>query len=298
MVKYLWRKGLVFGIVLMLFFVAVNITTAAQTTIITNDSFPLSIFDLQNYIDISLDGNEINEPFEPGGEPRNIPLAVTYGIMRGPLGQVILSYYILTKQYVIVSLEIEDIPSYCTASLNNSQLRFRITDTESTQYTVLAIAVDETAPAFEPITLKIHASVDDKKGPFGILRIIQGYETIPRISFVADYFPYIDVSPEGSYIETTPGTTVIDPITVKNLGNGGTIVIASIVECPKDWIAIITDNVYIKVNESKPMNLTIKTPVNFYGVKTVVLEFTPCYYQDFSNRGAPHYVSIGVEVKP
>jgi hypothetical protein len=298
MINHLWRKGIVLAYVFMSIFGAMNISTTAHKTVITDDVATKSLFGLQSVILVSWDGNDTQEPLEPLGVPAIITLNVSYYIVGGLFRQIIFSYFSLTKPYITVSLEVEDIPNYCNASLKSTSLQFPITDTGSTQHTVLTIRVDETAPAFEPFTLKIHASVDDTMGPFGILPLIQGSETTPLFVFIADYLPMLQVSVEDPYIKTKPGTTVVDPITVKNLGNGDTIVIADIVECPKDWIAIITGDIYLEVNDSKPMNLTIITPKNFYGFETIVLMFTPCYYTDFNNRGEPHYVSIGVEVKP
>jgi len=291
-----WTKGLVFGIMFMLCFIAIYVPATAQTTIVTNDPVPKNIFDLHSYIDITW-RNGTNEPLEPGGSPRIITLDIRYGITRGVFGQFILSYYMFTQQYITVSLELEDIPRWCTASLLNSQLWFRITDTPSGQSTTLAIAVDETAPAFEPFSIKLHASVDDVRGPFGILRIIQGYENTFSMSFIADYFPRIVVTPDSNYIETKPGAEVVSPISVKNLGNGDTMVFASIMTCPDGWLLVITDQVELAVNENKSMQLYITPPRVINTVETIVLQFTPHYHENYNKKGEPVYISISVHVK-
>lgn len=48
-----------------------------------------------------------------------------------------------------------------------------------------------------------------------------GSLTRQHITFEAGYRPCIVVTPENSYLETSPGnTTVMNLITVENLGNG------------------------------------------------------------------------------
>jgi hypothetical protein len=53
-------------------------------------------------------------------------------------------------------------------------------------------------------------------GPFGFFTFINEFEGIFDVSFINGYLPLINVTPESTYIETTPGTTVVDPITVEN----------------------------------------------------------------------------------
>ncbi|VVB62251.1 Uncharacterised protein [uncultured archaeon] len=294
----MWKKGLVFNIVFMFIFVAVNISAATQTKVIKNDVTPKSLFGLQSVIIITWDGNNTQEPLKPGGAPRNITLNIYYVTTTGVFGRYILPYFILTKQYVDVFLELDDVPSYCYATLLDSQLRFPISDTPTTQSTILSVAVDETAPAFELTTFKIHASVDDKRGPFGFLSIIDGYEQEFMLVFVADYLPHIIVSPKDSYLETTPGTAVIAPIAVENHGNGRTTVQVYVVSAPADWIIHLEPFMLVlDVNENKTTNISMTSPINFHGIKTIVLEFTPYKSDDYAKEGNSVNVSILVEVK-
>jgi hypothetical protein len=259
---------------------------------------PKSIFGLQSVIIITWDGNDTQDPLKPGGAPRNITLNIYYVITTGVFGRYILPYFILTKQYVDVFLELDDVPSYCNATLLDSQLRFPISDTSTTQSTQLTISVDETAPAFELTTFKIHASVDDKRGPFAIFPLIQGYEMTQTFTVIADYLPHILVSPKNSYIETTPGTTVIAPIAVENHGNARTTVQIYVVSAPTDWIIHLEPFMLVlDLNENKTTNISMTPPIKFNGIKTIVLEFTPYKSDDYNKKGSPVNVSILVEVK-
>lgn len=255
-------------------------------------------FGLQSVIHISW-GNENQEPLVPHGEIRNVPLNITYYtiLCNAFISPIILRYCILSHQYVLVELNIVDTPSYCTASLNKSVLRFPITEDKSSQTISLYIQVDNNAPAHKQFAVTINASVDTVKGPFCTLPFIYGYYNTFGLPFFPEYNPLISVTPEYSIIETTPGTTFIDPITIENLGNGKTIVFNNVDNCcPSGWNIFVSVATVLEVNESKIANLSITTPVDFYGFLIITLSFTPHYYDNQFLEGSPTYVTISVEV--
>jgi hypothetical protein len=301
--KSLLKKGLAVGIILLFIGVAaapsINSSIASQNMIIINDVGPRDSFGLQSEIDLSWDANQTSEPLTPGGMSRTITLNITYFCFKGTFGQLILFYYIITRQYINISLEAGDIPSWVTAYLSNSLLRFPISDASSTQSTFLIVAVNEYAPAFSPFMVEIKASVNDVFGPFGFLTLIQGCEVTTNPIFEAGYRPRIVVTPENYYLETSPGTTVIDPITVTNLGNHITTIEVDLIDVPQNWIVSIPPQIVLPVNDSMIMNLSITPPLDFYGIETINVSFTPKIYPPRPGcEGLPTNVTISVNVRP
>ncbi len=293
----IWKKGLVVGIVFSFFFLAVNAHAAAHSAYDASNNIHLKgLFKLQSILNINWDGNI--EPLQPGGASCNIPLNISCVVTGGIFGEYILWYYRITNQYLDVSLDLEEIPSYCHSSLSTTQLQFPITNTPTYQIVQMTLAVDYTAPAYEALSLKINASVDDKKGPLGLFTIIEGYQRTSMIFFIADYLPLLAIRLEDNVIQTTPGITVNVPIDVKNLGNGKTTVFATIEEVPSGWIGIVTDQVDLEVDENKSMILQIRTPTNFNGNRVFTLYFTPHFSHDLSKMGKPVSVSVLFEVRP
>lgn len=292
-------KEIVLVNVFFLIFVTMNISTATETSTIINNEQKQSLFGLQSIISVSWDGNQTSEPLIPNGNARVITLDVSYGVVHGILGKIILWYYLLTLESVTVTIEIVDTPDYCSAVLSNSQLNFLIDDEITVRQTQLVVSVNRYAPAYEPFNIQFKASVDSVFGPFGFLPFIDGNEHIFNLYLMADYFPCIHVTPEYDSLETTPGTTVIDPITVENLGNGKTRVNTQIVNIPQNWLVILSPSqLAIEVNESEMTNLSIKPPYDFYGYGVITLSFTPQYYNNPVHQGNPVYIQIMVEVKP
>ena len=295
MLKDLWVKGIVLGCAFILIFSATNVT-ATQNKNETNDIIPSIPFGLQSIVNLYY--NFTDETVEPNGPPKSITLNISYFVIKGFLGKFILWYYNFTHQSINVTLEIFEKPDYCTANIENSILRFPISETPTIKQAVLKVSVNENAPAFKISTVKIKASVNDKLGPFGFLTFINEYDNIFDIGFVADYYPNINVTPESNYIVTTPGTTVVDPITIENLGNGKTRVNIEVINHPTGWSINIVSSIILEVNESRVTNLYIVSPFDFYGMENIILSFTPEYLGAPWIHGDPTIVYITVEVRP
>jgi hypothetical protein len=298
MQKDFWTKGIVLGCAFMLIFLVTNVSTAIRNTNETHDIIPSRLFGLHSYIAVTYNASQTSEPLEPNGPPRVITLDVIYQVYRVILGQFILWYYNFTQQKINVTLEIIEKPDYCTANIDNSTLWFPISNTLSVKQTALTVSVNENAPAFQLSRVAIRASVNDKLGPFGFFTFINGIETIIHVSFINGYLPLINVTPENDFIETTPGTTVVDPITVENLGNGITLVNIEVISHPMDWSINIASSIIISVNESKVTNLFVCPPLDFCGTGIIILSFTPEYLGNPQYHGDPTIVYITVEVSP
>jgi len=293
------RKCLAVGIILLIF-LPMNVSSTTQKTIETNYVKPIDCFSLQSMIDVTWDVNQTNEPLDPMGTPRIVTLNVSYWVVKGLLGQLILLYCMFIHQTINVTIEVVEKPDFCTTNLSTSQLVFSVNDISTVEHMNLTIAVNEYAPAFSPFEVQIKASVDDVVGPFGFLTLIKGFEATHMIAFEAGYRPLIVVTPEYTYLETSPGTTVIDPITVTNLGNGITRIIVDFIEVPQNWtVSINPPQIELLVNQSFIMNLSITPPIDFYGIETINLSFTPQKYPYQPGcEGPPTNVTIAVNVRP
>ena len=305
------RRMLVVGVILFLIGSCVGPVTAhddirglaqtavnwSQKTDSSHDPNPRCFPGLQSYLLISWNGSGTQGPLDPGGEPRNITLTLRYTTVGGyPLiGKIILLYCLLTDQYVTVSLDIGDIPSWCSASLSESQLHFPISDMISSQVTTLTVAVDEHAPAYNLCPIPIHGSVETLRGPFGLLPLVDGFEITATLSVIPGYLPRINVTPESDVLHVALGNTSHLIINITNCGNAMTAVMAEIVDRPEgDWLISLPSQIILEVNMSGELCLSIVPPNDFSGTESITMTFTPFKADDYSQHGDP--VSITIEI--
>jgi len=274
---------------------------SVQKTDISRSRVPRGGFGLGSAIWLSWNASETEEPLEPGGAPRSINLTVTYYTVLGSpyIGKIILFYCRLTHQYVTVTLEIGETPSWCTASLSNSQLQFPITGNESSQIITLAVAIDENAPGYELCRVPINASVDTMRGPFGFLPFVNGYDQTSIMYFLPGYHPHLIVIPENDSMAVIPNESSYLRIYITNAGNARTAVLINVVRTPPgDWITMMTDQIILEVNMTGVAYLFVVPPVDFNGTDTIIVSFTPYLADDYSQHGEPVYVMIRVIYEP
>ena len=273
-----------------------NSTTAlSSSTISWRDFIP------QSSLYFSWDANGTQYPLPPGGPPRNVNLTISYITVLGSrfVGKLILLYCRATQQSVVVTLEIGEIPTWCTASLSETQLQFPITGNVEEHTVTLTVAVDEHAPAYALGYVRIHASVNTVYGPFGLLPFVNGYDGTAMLSFLPGYLPHIIVIPASNHLNVTPGNTSILPITITNHGNARTAVFSEIVESPPEgWIIHIPGKVVVEVNMSSEIILSVVPPVDFNGTESLTLSFTPYKADDYTQHGDPVYVTIEIICEP
>lgn len=275
--------------------------TVAQKTDRNHSRVLSSGFGLGSAIWLSWNASDTVEPLEPGGAPRSINLTVTYGtVLTSPyIGKIILFYCRLTHQSVMVTLEIGDTPSWCTALLSDSQLRFPITGNESSQIITVSVAVDENAPGDVLCEVPINASVDTLRGPLGFLSFVNEYDYSRSMFFWPGYHPHIIVIPENDSMAVIPNESSYLRIYITNVGNARTVVIGNIVRLPPGgWIAMMTDQIVLEVNMTGIAYLFVVPPVTFNGTDTIIISFTPHKADDYSQQGEPVYLLIRVIYEP
>ena len=258
-------------------------------------------FGLQSVLSFSWNANETQYPFPPGGPPQTVNLTVSYvTVLNSPyVGKLILLYCRATHQSVTVTLEIGETPSWCTASLSETQLQFPITANVVEQTVRVAIAVDEHAPAYALGYVRIHGSVNTLYGPFGLLPFVNGFNGTFTISFVPGYLPRITIVPASDHLNVTPGNTSILPINITNHGNARTVVFTEIIEgLPGNWITYIPSQVVLEVDMSSEIILSVVPPNDFNGTESITLSFTPYKADDYTQHGDPVYVTIEIICEP
>jgi hypothetical protein len=140
-------------------------------------------FNLQFVMTISWGANETQTPIHPG-EVRQVHLIVAHTVARGALGRMLLR--LLEGRPFPIRLSIEDKPDWCTAHLSVENFIGVITPDEVQSInSVLFIQLSEDAPLNYTLGyVNLHGVIDDMKGPFNILTLIQGYESNVTLFFV------------------------------------------------------------------------------------------------------------------
>lgn len=306
------RKGLVVVLILLLIgilvapIIAQEIGKSVQPSNASDNDMSRFIilrggFGLDSTIRLSWNASETEKPLEPGGAPRSVNLTVTYSTLVNHqfIDKFILLYCLLTHQYVTVTLEVGEIPSWCTVSLSNSQLQFPINCNESSQVITLAVALDENAPAYELIKVPLNTSVDTIRGPFGLFHFVNGYDNTAILHFIPGYFAHIIVIPENDSMVVIPNESSYLRIYITNAGNARTVVFGNVVHTPPgDWITLITPQIVLDVNMTSVAYLFVVPPFNFNGTDTIIISFTPYKADDYSQHGEPVYIFIDVIYEP
>lgn len=141
------------------------------------------LFGFQFVMTISWSANVTQGPIHPG-EVRTVPVHVTYSVVRGAFGNILL--HLLGGRPFPLRLSIVDKPDWCTAQLSIEDFIGVIQpDMIQEVYSWLNIQLSENAPLNHTLGyVKIHSSIESIKGPFNILTIIQGYDINATLLFV------------------------------------------------------------------------------------------------------------------
>jgi hypothetical protein len=164
----------------------------------------------------------------------------------------------------------------------------------STVETTLTIQVDNNAPAYELGYIKIRASAQT-------VGLIEGFDDDFTLTFIPAYKAFISPSyPETYSKEIGPMDTAVFPIVIANLGNARTIVYLKVVSVPKDWIALVTDQIILDegAGSKGTAYLIIKPPKSFgyhNDDQTIKISMQPVKYDDSSQKGEITYQSFLVE---
>jgi hypothetical protein len=288
-------KYLAVGIIL-LFFTSSIFPAIAKPILVTANTIPhpVNFFGLNSNVEISWDANQTEEPIIPRGELRTVLLKVSFWVTWGIFGRLI--NYLLKYTQVIITLSVVDKPEWCVGTISQGSLQCIIPPKENSHeivHTQLAVQVADDAPAFELCPVTIQTTIEPKHGPFGIFTVMQGTTQVVNVTFTVAYKPLISFHlPQTDIIETPPLVQVELPIGITNLGNGRTTVENEVVNYPSDWIVVLPSQVILDVGEYKEINLSIIAPVNFSGVETISLGFTPHSSENYSLVGMLTIINV------
>ena len=265
------KASIVTGLVLVGVLVAVLPTTSAGP-----------IFNLQSTLNVTW-GNEMQEPIVPRGELRTLTLNITHTVAKGVLGADVLA--LLTGSLIRINVSIIQTPSWCTATISQGTLSVIVQPNAISHVeTKVSIQVANDAPAYDLGYIKIKATAARTS-------LIAGYENDFTLSFIPAYKALISPSlPETNSKEIGPMDTAVFPIDIANLGNARTVVLLSVVNIPKDWVAIVTSQLLLEegAGSTGTVYLIIKPPKDFGyhdDQKTFTISMQPVKADDYSKKG-------------
>jgi len=131
-----------------------------------------SIFHLQFTLIVWWNGSQLTTPILPG-EIREINLNLTYGVNKGLWGKLLLRF--LEGRSFPIQILLDDKPDWCEAWVLPKNLTGLVPEGE--RYSSLCIKLNESAPGNYTLgVILLRATIEDMKGPFNIITLIQGFE--------------------------------------------------------------------------------------------------------------------------
>ena len=251
------------------------------------------LLNLSQYANVSWSSNATEKPIVPRGVMRSIDLDIIYRCNTGAApSQIVFALY--QGRQVNIKLEIVATPEWTTANLNSGTITTSISLTEQSLKAILSIRVDTDAPAFGAGYVRIKISIP-KVGP------IDSFEQEFTLEFSPEYLPLIsDQLPDGNSKQIGPLDTAVFPIEIENLGNARTRVFLEVVDHPKDWIVVVTDDITLDEAQGSKGTayLTVKPPKSFgyhYEEESIRVSMLPTRAEDITNQGEKTYVTVVVE---
>ena len=231
------------------------------------------------------------KPFE---ESRAYRIEVRYSIIKGPLGNFIYKAFYRGRR-VNIQLNIESYPTeWSTVTMLDNTITFGlpqdVTEERTFNHEIL-ISVDDNAPAFKEGKLAIRVNVDS-------VGMIDAFNEIIELTMKPDYAPKLNVVPGTQTKVIGPMDTTEIPIKVTNLGNGQTKVTFRVPNVPKNWLAIVTDQIILDPDQTETVFLTVKPPRSFGyhdETETLVVEYFPAWSENLNIKGVTEQISVSVE---
>ncbi|MBN1281323.1 MAG: hypothetical protein JXA00_06715 [Candidatus Thermoplasmatota archaeon] len=278
------KVSIVMGILLVSLFAAFIPTSSAR-----------NIGNLSSYVNMMGAENESGlKPIVPRGNSAELKIDVIYGVTAGGiLSKVPLIW--LNGRQINIKLSIVEKPDWCTATLPTDTLTAKISTDVQPFTTTVTLRVDENAPAYGAGYVKIKAEVP-QVGLF-----LAGFNQVFNIDFTAEYLPMISATmPEGNSKTIGPLDTASFPIEIENMGNARTTVTFKVDYAPKDWIAVVTDEITLDESQGSTGTayLTIKPPKGFgyhNEAQSITVTMTPARAEDLRNVGESKTVTVIVE---
>lgn len=164
----LFRKGVSFVIVVLIILPCILSVSAKHENAPINNG---SIFNFHSVLDIGWSGNDTAEPIQPG-EVREVHLEIVYLVVRGAFWKIL--FHFLEGREMTITLSIDDKSEWCTAHIEPGILTGTVSSDMQYISSLLTIQLNEGAPPGSLGYVKIRGIIEDMKGPFRMLTIIEG----------------------------------------------------------------------------------------------------------------------------
>ncbi len=274
------KKGVVIAVILLFIGTAITPICAAQSANSTENINNKSLghyFGSYGNIRIIYNATACSEPIIPlTGEYVRI-MKVDY-MVNGIFAEII-SKFLRGRMAMRITLSVEDVPDYASVMVTPNVVDAAIDTRWNSEQCYVHISVNEDAPAYETSYFTLKATSVSIKGPLGLLTWIHNAEYVQDIPFVPAYLPIIDIIPETYILETPPGKISQLNITMKNLGNGLTIIDSKILNFPsEEWWGYIQPETILDIGESKVVSLLLLAPENYSGYNQIEIASTGRYY--------------------
>jgi hypothetical protein len=242
-----------------------------------------------------------------------VDIKVTYintvpDFFRSPPGKYVLFGFFKFVFLAPVHLEVQNIPSWCTASIAPPDIIFNAfgEGPELERKVTLQVAVNKQSTALFPFTLQVRATGDSPDR-----HIKAPPEVSLPIAITPGYVPLISTDPGATIKKTTPGEPVNWDIKISNNGNGEALVRARIIDIPKGWVISVNPQTIVPsladgdLNE-KIMSLTALPPLNFgyYNEQVPIeIELTPEFSSPGTGtsanltKGEPIYLTLAIQLR-
>ena len=128
--------------------------------------------------------------------------------------------------------------------------------------------------------------------------MIEKFDSVVELQIKPDYAPKLNVIAEPQNIMIGPMDTATIPLKVTNLGNGETKVSFIVPNPPVGWMTIVTDQIILAPDQTESVYLTVKPPKGFGyhdDSVTLIIEYTPAWSEDITQKGVTEQVSVAVE---
>jgi len=177
------------------------------------------------------DSQAASEMVVPLGGAMNVDVQIGY-LVSGLFATQAINLYQQRQIPASIHLSVEETPSFCTATIQPNVVTPEIKKGYSYDNATLRISFKEEAPAMGEVKIKIRMHADMIPG---LLFQINEATFIGEIAFMPAYLPIISVTPQGNFLEISPGEVARFDIEIENLGNAKTVVDFTILNFPKDW---------------------------------------------------------------
>jgi len=175
-----FRKGVSFVIVVLIILPCILSVSAKHENAPINNG---SIFNFQSILSIGWSGNDTAEPIRPG-EVREVSLDIFYVVVGGCYFWKIFDFFLEGREMTI-TLSIDDKSEWCTAHVEPGILTGTVSSDMQYTSSLLTIQLNEGAPLNYSLGyVKIRGVIEDMKGPFRMLTIIEGFNQRVTCDFV------------------------------------------------------------------------------------------------------------------